>query len=88
MRGEPNAVGVRTKRAPGLASMDFFYDHEYDECVAMIDEDLERVERHLRSGGTVVVPEDGLGTGLSALPVSAPRVYAYLVSRLEALETV
>lgn len=92
MRGEPNAIGVRTKRAPGTNPGDYWSDDRYDECCHMIWEDLERARRWVRRGQNVVIPEDGLGTGMARLPEKAPRVFRFLtqaISDLEALaETV
>ncbi|HLG89124.1 MAG TPA: hypothetical protein VKZ79_18235 [Alphaproteobacteria bacterium] len=86
MRGEPNAIGVRTKRAPGRRPEDYWTDRRYDDCRRMIDEDLRPVFAALKSGRTIVIPEDGLGTGMSALPERAPRVFAYLTEQLQRLE--
>jgi len=85
MRGEPNAVGVRTKRKPSNQEGEFFYDHDYDEVVAMIEEDLQMAWWHIHLGGIVIIPYDGLGTGLSRLPEKAPKIDAYLKGRLEEL---
>jgi len=85
MRDEPNAVGVRTKVAPTMRPNDFFSDSYYDDAVAMIEDDLRRVVDHLEKGGIVVLPADGLGTGLSELPTRAPRIHAYLEARLQKL---
>jgi hypothetical protein len=76
MRGEPNAIGVQTKRAPGMAEDDFFSPF----IVAGTDDfnaimlDLGSVVRALKEGRTIYVPRDGLGTGLSQLPVRAPAI--------------
>jgi hypothetical protein len=85
MRDEPNAVGVRTKYAPGTAPSDFFSDADFDDATAMINNDLVRPTEHLMKGGTVVIPLDGLGSGLSELPQRAPRVNHYLMKRLALL---
>lgn len=87
MRDEENAVGVRTKWHPTNGSDAFFYDRDAEQVFDMIDEDLEPVIDHLRSGGTVVIPTDGLGTGLSRLPQTSPIIFQYLEDRLEYLET-
>lgn len=61
MRGEPNAVGVRTKRKPARNSPDDFWtDDTYEQNCQLIAEDLAPVFAHLRAGGEVVLPEDGL----------------------------
>ena len=85
MRGEPNAVGVRTKWHPHNQSRAFFADGDYAACTAMIRSDLLRAEEHVRDGGIVVVPLDGLGTGLARLPECAPRINEFLRGALSRL---
>lgn len=85
MRGEPNAVGVATKWEPGMDVGDFFRDDDFDECVAIIEEDLKPVVRALEHGEIVVIPLDGLGTGLSQLPERAPKIDQYLKGRIHQL---
>jgi hypothetical protein len=84
MRGEPNAIGVATKRAPGASDDDFFSDHDSD-ALALIDADIDRVVAALAEGRTVYVPLDGLGTGLSELPQRAPTLHAHIVERFRAM---
>lgn len=84
-RGEPNAVGVATKRAPARNESAYWSDADYERCIAIIDADLERVFEHVRAGGDVVIPRAGIGTGLSELPARAPRVMEYIRSRVRAL---
>lgn len=86
MRGEPNAIGIRTKRRPRLQAADFWSDETLTENCRMIDEDLAPVRHHLAAGGTIVLPEDGLGTGLAQLQQRAPQTFAYLQHALESLE--
>jgi hypothetical protein len=82
MRGEPNAVGVRTKHQPSNSSQAFWSDGNFDCNRAKIEHDLERAINHLRNGGIVIVPMDGLGTGLARLDEVAPLTFAYLRDRL------
>lgn len=82
MRGEPNAVGVRTKKAPGMAPEDFFTDDELALNRSMIKSDLVRAKAHLREGRLLVIPSEGLGTGLSDLPSRAPLTYEFLQQAL------
>ncbi len=84
-RHEPNAHGIRTKLSPSMDPTAFFSDEQFNQCRAFIDEDLSLPRRFAKDGGTVVVPADGLGTGLSALPEKAPRVFAYLEEQLAEL---
>jgi hypothetical protein len=78
MRFEHNAVGVRTKKSPSMDAAAFFNDDEVEANLAMIREDLNPVLLHLQNGGIVVIPSDGLGTGLSELPKRAPLTAARL----------
>lgn len=86
-RGEPNAVGVATKKSPSMHERGYWSDDDFERCVAIIDADLAPVFEHLRKGGVVVIPEAGLGTGLAELPKRAPRIFAHLQKRLQELES-
>jgi hypothetical protein len=84
MRGEPNAIGVATKWSPSASPEAFFSDDD-PLCVAVVDEDIGRVEDALRGGRTVYLPRDGLGTGLSELPVRAPSLLQHINARFRAM---
>ena len=88
MRGEPNAVGVATKRRPDMMTSTFFTDSDVQEFHHIVLKDLKRAVAHLNNGGTVVIPSDGLGTGLSELPQRAQSCNAILVVVLESLKTI
>lgn len=90
MRDEPNAVGIVTKKYPSIETRAFLSDTEYEENVQTIDRDMARALAHLRANtqAIVVIPLDGIGTGLSNLKVVAPRTYAYLTAQLKALAIV
>lgn len=87
MRGEPNAIGIATKWAPSMSQKAFFDDPV--TCRNIVERDLLVVQRALDRGKTVVVPADGIGTGLSCLPLVAPKLNGYIKnwfeSRAEAL---
>ena len=85
-RGEPNAIGVRTKEAPSMGAWALWTDAQFERCAAMIDEDLERAFEHVRRGGTVVCPEAGLGTDRARLPTNAPRIFEHLRTRVKELK--
>ena len=82
MRGHPNAHGIRTKHAPSMHQSAMWTDDTYENNVRMIDEDLDAA---LETGKQLVIPDAGLGTGLSRLPQNAPRTNEYLESRLHEL---
>jgi len=83
MRGEPNAVGVATKYSPS----EFFGDSpaEVEAQNRIIDQDMKRLFEHVKAGGIVVWPTDGIGTGLAALEIKAPATFAYLQQKFGAL---
>lgn len=91
MRGEPNAVGVPTKWRPDNTPGAFFDDRtlaDYPHVRAAIDEAFEVARAHLGVGYDVVVPADGLGTGLAALATRASSVLAYICSKITELQMI
>lgn len=86
MRGESNAVGVRTKKAPHMGKNAFWTDLELSENTDKIIGDLLPVVSHLNEGGVVVIPCDGIGTGLSTMQETCPLTFEYLQKALKALE--
>lgn len=77
MRGEPNAVGVRTKKSP----TEFWSDETYGDNVKMINDDLKPIWKKIfHEDAVVIFPYDGIGTGLSELPRRAPLTYQYVIS--------
>ena len=76
MRGEPNAIGVVTKWAPSMDPKAFFDDTA--ACRMLVERDLLVVQQALDRGRTVVVPADGIGTGLSRLTRYAPSLDAFI----------
>lgn len=87
-RGEPNAIGVATKRNPSRAEGAYWSDADYNDHCMRIDKDLEPAFLHARRGGIVVCPADGLGTGLSELPDRAPMTYAHIRRRIAELKAI
>lgn len=77
MRGEPNAVGWPTKRKPTMSEDAFFTDSDEDfiDVWNAVENDIDRIIKHLIDGGILVVPSDGIGTGLSQLPERAPEMH-------------
>jgi hypothetical protein len=87
MRGEPNACGVPTKWRPSRHPTAYFTDASFavPEVRFCIDEAFNRAEYWLARDCDVVIPADGLGTGLADLPTRAPKIHAYIESRIQAL---
>ncbi len=88
MRGESNAIGIRTKRAPGREDQDYWSDKQFDRNCVMIEEDLSRVKAHLRRGGTVVIPLDGIGTNRSEMEKRCPKTFHVLRQTLTSLDNI
>jgi hypothetical protein len=85
-RGASNAVGIPTKRAPSMDDAAFFTDGDFERVKPEIDSALEQLAAHLAKGGEVVIPSDGIGTGLANLPRRAPRIWQYIDWNLSQLE--
>ena len=88
MRGEPNAVGVRTKWAPTMAPDAFFNDRQISETDQMFTDDLLPVWEALQNHKIVIWPADGIGTGLSDLPNRAPLTWKLLEQYRTAFERI
>jgi hypothetical protein len=87
MRGEPNAVGVATKRFPHHDEDAYFEEtpEAIDAQKAIIDQDMKPLFEHLKRGGIVIWPADGIGTGIAELKTRAPTTYNYVEEKLTAL---
>lgn len=81
MRGEDNAVGLPTKRSP----YEFMQDGDLPTVAAVARDDIAKLRKHLLAGGTVIWPEDGIGTGLADLRNKAPGIAQWYVGVLAAL---
>lgn len=78
MRGESNAFGIATKRRPGTDPGDYFCDDSPLDAMILV-KDIGALFHHIETTKRkVIVPTDGLGTGLSHLPEKAPRLYRLL----------
>jgi exodeoxyribonuclease-5 len=82
MRGEPNAIGIPTKKKPSLGEDAFFTDDEYEGNIVAIENAFAKIPDNT----VVVIPSAGLGTGLARLEQKAPRTFAYLQDKLNELQ--
>ena len=83
VRDEPNAIGIPTKKAPRRDEGAYFNDADLQENKAAIDEAFNKIPDE----ATVVIPKDGLGTGLADLANKAPKTFKYLQEKLAELQT-
>jgi len=88
MRGEPNAFGIATKWTPDNRAEAFFRDDDLDDPLFMLAllSAFSHLSEVLENGHDVVIPTDGLGTGLSRLPEKAPKIAALLDDNIAKLE--
>ena len=82
-RGEPNAIGIRTKKTPGEDESAYYTDDEFDENCQKIADDFCIVLNHLVARKTVVFPTEGFGTGFAELEERAPRTLEYIQCTVE-----
>lgn len=86
MRGEPNAIGIPTKKIPTYRTEAFFTDLEFDQNKAAIDSAFVEITNAITDSiHAIVIPSNGLGTGRAHLDKRAPRTFAYLQKRLDEL---
>lgn len=74
LRGEPNAVGIPTKRYPDFREASYLADADLEEWQAKAAPAFGRLNDHIQAGGLVVWPMSGIGTGLAELPKRAPAI--------------
>lgn len=88
MRGEPNTIGVPTKWAPERRPAAYFSDNDRLNpavCQA-IRAAFGKMRAALANGRNVVIPADGLGTGLAELPTRAPKLHAMIEAAIASLQ--
>lgn len=90
MRGEPNAVGIPTKKKPTMEDDAFFTDDEFWENTRHIDNAFCKIwqikpDFDIKKD-TVVISSSGLGTGLAQLSKRAPETLEYINQRLRELD--
>ena len=81
-RGEPNAVGIVTKRAPSNAPGAFLNDTDYERWEQANSAAWRLIADALMENRAVVWPADGIGTGLARLQTAAPQIWAELQRRI------
>ena len=79
IRNNSNSMGIATKISPSMDEAAFMSDKDLVKNKQIIDGDIAKIKA---IGKIVVMPKDGLGTGLAQLKERAPQTYAYLKQRL------
>lgn len=86
IRGEPNAIGIPTKRNRYTTPGSYFNDAEFNKFKAGVDKAMSDARKAIADGKIVVIPANGIGTGAARLQQTAPRCFEYLQTELERLE--
>lgn len=81
MRGEPNAIGIPTKKKPSNTMDAYMTDTEFLVNKRYIDIAFDSIPLDR----SVVIPEEGLGTGLAELNRRAPMTFQHVQNRIAAL---
>jgi len=78
VRKAANSIGIATKRLPTMGANAFFSD-KIDEAKTILS-DLQNVINTFHTGDyeVIVLPKDGLGTGLAKMPINSPRLFHWL----------
>lgn len=83
MRGEPNAVGIPTKKLPLMTPNAFF---TYEDMPIFLEHVKENEERLRNFKGVIVWPWYGVGTGRARLRTKAFSIYEYINNLRKSLE--
>lgn len=85
IRGFPNAIGVPTKKFPTFKDSAYYSDEEYEQNCQKIQRAFDAIRAKVPKFEKLVLPENGLGTGLSDLGRRAPKTLEYLNQQIEKL---
>jgi hypothetical protein len=88
MRGEPNAIGLPTKRLPSMRPEAFLSDADLSEITRVIAVDCLRLMDQLKHGGVVFMSSHGIGTGRARLAEKAPKIFIYYDDFFETLRKI
>lgn len=86
IRGEPNAFGIVTKRKAAHGHLDcYLHDYEKDAWAA-VDKDFDHLCEVAYDYWGIILPLDGIGTGLAQLSEYAPNLLKHINEKLEGLK--
>ena len=85
IRGLANAIGIDTKKDRGTKESSYLSDADFKEFKEHVDQQIQKAKD---TGKTIVIPEDGIGTGAAQLETRAPKLFEYLQQKLAELSDV
>ena len=80
-RGESNSLGIVTKIDPSLC----YVEEDFKYYVNQTENDFRLLDVYYEMGKTIVLPKDGIGTGLADLHNTAPSIMEYIDKRFNFL---
>jgi hypothetical protein len=84
-RGEPNAVGIRTRRTAAAEAAAAWRDDDLLRHQAMLDADFAILISWVEAGGPVFLPKAGLGMLPPRMMDTAPRTFLFLQKKVKEL---
>lgn len=86
MRGEPNCIGIVTKKYPSMKEESFFTDNDWKLFMETYIERMDILQKMIDTGKyrALVIPT--LGAGLAKLPEKAPIIWKTFTGLLDDLE--
>jgi hypothetical protein len=85
IRNQVNVCGIPTKKSPSNHPSAFYTDNELEQNKQKISRAISKLVVLSRNYEYIILPEDGLGTGLADLPRKAPLTYQFLISQMKML---
>lgn len=88
MRGEPNSFGIATKRSISHNYPDDYFFDEQDDVIPILTKEFEFLKLAIttKQPAAIIIPADGIGTGLSKMPEYAPKALEYINAKLGELQ--
>lgn len=88
MRGEPNSTGIATKVKAVHGSNDCYFSDkpEYFNIINNEFAKLYQIINSERNFHAVIIPLDGIGTGLALLPEKAPKLLEHIEKKMQEFE--
>jgi len=86
-RGEPNSLGVRTKKFPGLDKSHFYTDDEYSINTRKILADINDIINKSINYQYIYFPKQ-IGLGKAHMKTYCPMTYDYLMVELKYAEVI
>lgn len=86
IRDNFNTIGISTKKHPNMDEESFYTDNL--ECLKYLLDDLSKFVNTLNNSNykKVILPEDGLGTGLAQLNKRAPKLFKFMNDTIKLIE--